>query len=220
MRKSLLLVGALAGALASAACGDDPASPATGTPLSAAEAEALALEFDAHGIELLDAEMAASEGEVAVSPSLAPVGPSLDLIVTEIEFTRTRSCPLGGEVVLAGTMLRERDTEAGSLRVTFEADRTPDACTYAIPVGTISITGNPNIHIEGERFRVNGVPVGLQVTTHVGAFSWEKSEGSHGTCVVEITSTLDPETRTRSVTGTFCGRVIDRTVTWEVDARA
>ncbi|MFQ5889645.1 MAG: hypothetical protein ACE5JR_06290 [Gemmatimonadota bacterium] len=220
MRRQLMLIGALVGAIATAACGnDDAATGPSAAGLSAAEAEALALDFDGTGIEMIGGEIAAGGGSAAVSPSLSlSPSPVFDLIVTDITFTRTRSCPLGGEVELAGEMHRERDTDTNTLTVEFEADKTPDHCSYAIPSGTISISGNPNIAISGFRMRVNGVPTGLQTTTYVGSFTWEKSAGASGTCEVDISSVLDPENHTRTVSGTFCGRIVDRTVTWDASA--
>lgn len=70
--------------------------------------------------------------------------------------------------------------------------------------------GNPDIAFDGKVNIVNGALSGPQTATHKGSFSWARTGGS-GTCDVDLTSTYDPDTRTATVTGTFCG--IDVNVT-------
>jgi hypothetical protein len=182
--------------------------------LSVAEVNALAPQFDGTTHMAIDGHMIglnAGFGSAGMGG-----GTDADRIVEE-QFTIVRTCPLGGSVTVAGSALREfvRDTRTVTSQVS--ATKTADACTYALRNGaTIAITGNPNIGVEARRKRVAGVPTGLQTLTHRGSFNWTRSTGENGTCTVDITATVDPENRTRTVRGTFCNRTIDRTVTWTV----
>jgi hypothetical protein len=41
-----------------------------------------------------------------------------------------------------------------------------------------------------------------------------RSDGKSGQCSFDLTSTRNPDAGTRTLTGTMCGREIDRTVDW------
>jgi hypothetical protein len=74
------------------------------------------------------------------------------------------------------------------------------------------VDGNPNIAYTGNLNIVNGAFVGLQTQTHKGGFMWARTTGS-GTCEVDLTSSFDPATRTVTVSGHFCGHVVNVTRT-------
>lgn len=219
MKGKLIVAGAVAGLVGLAACSDSPTGTgSTGSGnLSDADAAALAVALDGTSVQMVDDEVGGIAGSPSVTASadVVPRG-SAGLVTTSLTYTRIRTCPVSGQTTLAGTMDRQRDTSTGTLTVSLEATRTPDGCTYEIPSGTISVTGNPGISVVADRKRVNGVPTGPQTTTHQGAFTWVKSAGASGSCQVDITSVLDPDAGTRTVTGTFCGRQIDRAVSWQL----
>jgi hypothetical protein len=196
-----------------AACAEET-THGPGPNLSVAEVNALAPQFDGTTHVVIDGHMIGLNA--AFESAEMGGGVDADRIIDE-QFTIVRSCPLGGSVTVEGAARREfvRDTRTVTSHV--RATNTADACTYAVRNdATIAITGNPNIVVEANRKRVMGVPSGLQTLTHKGSFTWTRSTGETGTCTVDMTATVDPENRTRTVRGTFCNRTIDRTVTWTV----
>jgi hypothetical protein len=78
----------------------------------------------------------------------------------------------------------------------------------------ITRTIDGQFEFESHRKRQNGEPVGLQTSHKSGSFTWTRSDGKSGSCEFDITSTRNPDEGTRTVTGTICGREIDRTVEW------
>lgn len=207
MRTRILQLATVATLVGVAAC----AETSTGTMepgLDMAEANALAPQMDGLSHLALDEHLLMlNAGLYAGGPGM--VGPA------DVQFAVTRTCPLGGNVTLAGTVRREVNRETLTVTSHLNATSTPAACTYALRDGvTIAITGNPHIAIEAHRRRVAGRPSGVQTMTHRGSFTWSRSTGESGTCAVDITATVDPEARTRTVRGTFCGRTIERRITW------
>lgn len=134
------------------------------------------------------------------------------------EFTRTRTCPLGGQVVIAGTREREWDREAGTGSMTMELTRSHDDCARPFEsTGESATVITVNGDVTGTAYHewAMGERRGLQTMTMAGELTWETDDGRAGTCVIDITASFDPETHTRTVTGTFCDREIDRTSAWQ-----
>jgi hypothetical protein len=194
------------------ACSDDSTGPAA-EQLSLAEASLLAFQVDGMSAGVVYDEVNASEASSQVSGFSASFPPGSGDGTTELEFTRTRECPLGGEVVIEGSLLRTRDAETGHLTVDVSATRTATDCTYGVDGHSITVNGS--MSITAHREREMGMPVGLQTMSHVGSFTWERSGGETGSCSVDFTATLDPEAGTRTIQGTFCNRTIDKTWEWD-----
>ena len=209
------------------ACSDDgdPLAPST-NGITQIEAQAIALELDVSSAYAVDG--AIREGESGLLGQsvgfLASVPPMFGSGTDEVAFTRTRSCALGGEVVVEGTLTREWVAETRHVTVDVAATKTHVACTFPVRSGaetdtgdpiTISLDGNPNVAITAHREREQGYFVGLQTMSHVGSVAWEKSDGTSGTCEIDIEAVIDPDARTRTVTGTVCDRTFERTWSWD-----
>ncbi len=128
------------------------------------------------------------------------------------QFTVTKQCPRGGQVVVAGTNTGTGDRTLHNLSVESVATKTDTNCAFDTRNGLLTLNGNPNIAYDGTLNIVSGVLSGLQTQTHKGSFNWARTGGS-GTCSVDLTSSFDPATQTVTVTGTFCGRVVNVTRT-------
>ncbi len=214
MKKRAVLPLAIAAALA--AC-DDPMT--TGDTLSAAEAAELSeamiqSSFDATGeVATTDAAAASVDGTLQAT--------SIPLTST-FEFTLTRSCLVGGQVVIAGTIEREWDRESHSGSSDLSVTKTHEQCARPLRNSDVVITlqGAPNIAVEAHHAWDSGHRSGLQTMDMEGAVDWATDDDREGTCEIDIAVTFDPETRTRTVSGTFCDRTIDHTTTWHHDGMA
>ena len=129
-------------------------------------------------------------------------------VTIDNQFTVTRQCPEGGQVVIAGRTTGTGDRETHDLELNTVATKTDVSCAFETRHGILTLNGNPNIAYEGHLKIVSGQLSGLQTQTHNGSFTWARGEAS-GTCDVDLSSSYDPATRTATVTGTFCGRTIN-----------
>ena len=194
--------------LALAACSDSTGVPAG---ISQADANQLAADLDANStLSTTDFGLGASfsvgvDGSGSASSVSAPVP-------INNQFTVTKQCPKGGQVVIAGTTTGTGDRTTHSLSLATIATRTDTNCAFETRNGVLTINGNPNIAFDGKLNIVNGAFSGLQTATHKGSFTWARTGGS-GTCDVDLTSSFDPATHTVTVTGTFCGRTVNVTRT-------
>ncbi len=125
-------------------------------------------------------------------------------------FSVTKQCPRGGSVVIAGTIVGTGDQTTRSLTVEANATRTDAGCAFDTDDGVVNLNGNPNIAYTGNLNIVNGMLSGLQTQTLKGSFTWARPGGA-GTCDVDLSSSYDPATHTATVTGTFCGKIINVT---------
>lgn len=207
MNGKRMLPGVLAAvvvAMAAGACGESPAGLGDGVQaLSAAEARVLAADFEAIGASVVDGELA----EPLFSAAPAPGGPAAATSV-DVTFTRTRACPLGGSVTVAGRTTGTVDRAARSASRVTDATRTEQGCVFAVRDGaTLTLNGSPNVALHAEHSVTGGVP-GKRTLTQKGAFAWTRSTGQSGTCTVDLASEYDPATRTATVNGTFCNQTI------------
>lgn len=167
----------------------------------------------------MDAVATFSESDFGLGPSFSigvgESGTSASVAVPvaiNTSFTVTKQCPQGGQVTLAGTVVGTRDRETHSLTLDANATRTDAACAFDTRNGVLTLTGNPNVAYTRHLNIVNAALVGLQTQTHKGSFTWARAGGS-GTCDVDVTSSFDPDTRTVTVTGHFCGHAVNVTRT-------
>jgi hypothetical protein len=204
MYRNLLLPGALAAVLALAACDKGVTGPDASSQLSAADVQALASETG-------DQDGAFLDGFGGPSFNKTPSGPQFATTVTTT-FTRTRPCPQGGTVTLAGSVTHTADRATQSGSTAFSATRTENACAFNRNGATITITGNPNTQLTASQSWANGVP-GVRTATKVGSFNWTRGERS-GTCNINVTATWTPATHTFHVEGTVCNQTVNVTRTW------
>ena len=194
--------------LAIAACSD---STGVSTGISQADANQLAADMDATStLGTTDMGLGASFSvTVDGSGSAASVSAPVPI---DNQFTITKQCPKGGQVVIAGRTTGTGDRTTHSLTLETVATRTDTDCAFDTRRGVLTINGNPNIAFDGKINIVNGALSGLQTATHKGSFKWART-GASGTCDVDLTSSFDPATHTVTVTGTFCGRTVNVTRT-------
>jgi len=114
--------------------------------------------------------------------------------------------------VIAGSVTGTGDRTTHNLTLDANATRTDTNCAFDTRNGVLTLNGNPNLAYTGHLNIVNGALSGLQTQTHKGSFTWSRTGGS-GTCDVDISSSYDPSTHTVTVTGSFCGRVVNITKT-------
>lgn len=195
--------------LALAAC-----DQSTGLSDSISQADANQLAAD------MDAVSTLGTSDVGLGPSFSigvdGSGSSASVSAVPIainnSFSVTKQCPKGGQVAIVGTTIGSGDRETHSLTLETNATRTDTNCAFETRHGILTLNGNPNIAYKANLNIVNGAPSGLQTQTHKGSFTWARVGGS-GTCDVDLTSSFDPETRTVTVTGSFCGHIVNVTRT-------
>ena len=195
----------LAIALLLAACGESGFSPEE--QLTEEDVQSLAQEVDATVMGMLD--------DFFGSPGPGPAGAAAlahDPVVWTYSFERSRSCHDGGTVTLAGSGTRTWDRDAKTYDVESSGTKTRDDCAF--PRGDVTITLNGTGEWTHERHYLERAPTGTWITTIVGDFDWAKSTGTSGNCSYDLTVTIDTAENTRTLTGTYCGRDIDRTRTW------
>ena len=211
MLKQSSLVCSAALLLAVAACSSD-STGVSANVITQADANQLAGDMDAVStLGTTDFGLGAS-----FSVSVGTNGASATIASTPFpintQFTVTKQCPRGGQVVIAGGITGTGDRTTHNLSVEAVATRTDTDCAFDTQNGVLTLNGNPNIAYDAKLNIVNGALSGLQTQTHKGSFKWARTGGS-GTCDVDITSSFDPATHTVTVTGTFCGRTVNVTRT-------
>jgi hypothetical protein len=208
MFKQSYLVGSAALLLAVAAC-----DSSTGLSGGISQADANQLAAD------MDAVATLGESDFALGPSFSVnvdgAGSSASVsvpIAINNSFSVTKQCPKGGQVAIAGTTVGSGDRATHSLTLDVDATRTDTNCAFETRNGVLTLSGNPNIVYEGHLNIANAVLSGLQTQTHKGSFTWSRTGGS-GTCEVDLASSFDPATHTATVTGHFCGHIVNVTRT-------
>lgn len=126
-------------------------------------------------------------------------------------FSHTVPCPKGGTTTLARQVTGQVDREARTATTEMKATKTDQNCAFVAGRSgvTVTVNGNPNIVLQTNRRIVNGALSGPQISTQKGSFTWARSNGTSGSCTVDLTSTLDPATRSHTLTGSMCDRQIN-----------
>ena len=209
MLKQSYLVCSAALLLAAAACSD---STGVNGGISQADANQLAADIDANStIGSGDVGLGAVFS-IGVDQSGASASVTTTPFPINNQFTVTKQCPRGGQVVIAGSVTGTGDRTTHNLTLDANATRTDTNCAFDTRNGVLTLNGNPNLAYTGHLNIVNGALSGLQTQTHKGSFTWSRTGGS-GTCDVDITSSYDPDTKTATVTGMFCGHAVNVTKT-------
>jgi hypothetical protein len=208
MLKQSYLVCSAALLLAVAACNDS-----TGVSgITQADANQLAADMDAVTAFGANDFGQAASFSMSVDPSGASAAATSAPFPINTQFTVTKACPRGGQVVVAGGVTGTGDRATHNLTLDAAATRTDTDCAFDTRNGVLTLNGNPNIAYTGHLNIVNAVLSGPQTQTHKGSFKWARTGGS-GTCDVDLTSSFDPSTHTVTVTGTFCGIAVNVTRT-------
>jgi len=209
MLKQSYLVCSAGFLLAVAACSDSTGVSGT---ISQADANQLAANMDAVStLGTSDFGLGASFS-VSVDGSGSSASVAAAPVPINNQFTVTKQCPKGGQVVLAGGIVGTGDRTTHNLTLDANATRTDANCAFDTSDGVLTVNGNPNIAYTGHLNIVNAALSGLQTQTHKGSFTWARTGGS-GTCDVDLTSSFDPATHTVMVTGSFCGHTVNVTRT-------
>ncbi|MGH7500337.1 MAG: hypothetical protein ACREL7_01130 [Longimicrobiales bacterium] len=187
-------------AVAQAACSDSLAPDAA---FETDDAAAVAIDTDALVADIILTQI----GLFVIGAGAEPSVNSSD----ERSFSRTRDCPAGGSVSLNGTA--ERTISASGV-AEFTVTATGEWIECARSRGERKLTIDGSFSVEAHRSRLNGEFVGIQTTTKNGEFTWTRSNGESGSCAFSVTTTRNPETHSRHVEGTICGRSFERDVTW------
>lgn len=209
MLKQSYLVCSAALLLAVAACNDS-----TGTSASISQSDANQLAADMDAVATLGATDFGPTASFIVSADASGSSASVASAPFPIntQFTVTKQCPRGGQVLIAGGITGTGDLTTHNLSLEAVATRTDSECAFDTRHGVFTLSGNPNIAYDGHLNIVNAVLSGLQTQTHKGSFMWARTGGS-GTCDVDLTSSFDPATHIVTVTGSFCGFAVNVTRT-------
>ena len=207
-------------ALAAAACSDAPEQvlQPDEIDLSAAEAEAIALDTDlSAGVMIFDD--LSPNGTSTAGTRSEPDPDALTGDPTDSGdgrgFARRRRCPEGGWKGVRGTVQRHEDE--GVIVHDIGGRGTIVECRFRRGERLFELNGR--FDLEAERRRVDGEPAGPQTTRVFGGFRWMVVETDRGgACRFDITSVRDPNAMTRVVEGTICGREFRRETSWNRDS--
>ena len=207
MRTRNLLIAILAvGGLT--ACQD---AAGTGGGLTADEVQALA-----DGMIAGSFDATAQVSDADASTTAEGLALYVDPTTSHTEFTITRGCLLGGQVVLEGIRDREWDRATHSGSSDLSLTKTHQDCARPLRNTDVTVTlnGADHVMVEAHHQWADGRRSGLQTLSMDGAVAWETSDDRSGTCEIDLDVTFDPETHTRTVLGQVCHRTLDITTTW------
>ena len=177
--------------------------------VSASQMAEVALDSDLVTEEVLNAEL---DVMAAVSASTTEREGGSGTIVQDVTFSRTRSCPLGGQVSLQGSIHRTFNRDTGVMEAESSGSRTRTDCMFPRDEGTITVNGASQW--DAFRRRVFGQPDGPQTTHYSGSWMAVRSDGEERSCSFDIMIVRDPGSHTRTLDGMICGVEVHRTVTW------
>lgn len=157
---------------------------------------------------LSDALIQAGLSETADTSTATSLGDglALDVVTSTTEFTRTGDCPSGGQVTMTGTRERTRDTETRTGTMDISATRTFTDCARPLADSAVTVTLNGSLTLTAHREWQAREWSGIQSIALVGRIDWATDDDRSGTCEIDVEASLDPSTRSRTVTGTVCGR--------------
>ena len=198
------------GVVALAACGGGGTSPEDEftNELTAAEVEFLASQIDATFSGVLDDFFDQTGGDPSNAPALTH-----EPVVWTRSFERSRPCHGGGTLTVTGTGFTTWDAQAVTQHVDSEGTKTRTECVYT-PADGVDITLNGNGTWTHDRYYLNNAPTGTWITTFAGSYTWTRDGVTGVPCTYDLTRTVDMAANRRTLTGTSCENVIDRTDTW------
>jgi len=128
------------------------------------------------------------------------------------EFSRERDCPLGGNITLSGQIERTVTDEA--VEFSASANGSWNGCMRGNRRNDHTFTIDGTFAMSAFRRYVDRQPSGPQTASKSGSFTVTRDDGESRSCEYDVTSTRYPDENRRVVTGTICGREINREVTW------
>jgi hypothetical protein len=134
-------------------------------------------------------------------------------IQIDVTFNRTRSCPIGGELNVAGEMHASIDFGTRTREMSFDATKTMTDCAFEQDGQTVTV--NANAALDAFRRSVDGLPDGLQTTNYGGSITAMRDDGEPLSCDFSVSAELDPDNRTYTVEVSICGDEFTKTVTWD-----
>ena len=188
-----------------AGCSDDTPVDAPSGELSDSQMALIALDSDTVTEEILNEQLGAM-------PAVAAAFSSMAAITEEIAFSRSRSCPAGGETSVEGTLQRMLDPDTGLMEASFSGTRTRSDCAFV--QNELVVTVNGSATLEWFRRRIDGLPDGPQTTSVAGFVDVTRSDGAERSCEFSFDFVRDPSEGIRSMSGTMCGVSVTRTVSW------
>ncbi|MEZ4417792.1 MAG: hypothetical protein R3E10_18695 [Gemmatimonadota bacterium] len=205
MSTKTLTAAALATALLSA-CSDSTTDPSATLALD--EAEFLAIESDALLAGLIGLQFAALEQSALATAADLVLGTAAEPVVTSFDFTRTAPCRAGGQTVVVGSGTRTFDRDTRLMEMDASGTRSIEDCARVR--GDVTFSTNGSGRWDAHRRRINGVPDGLQTLDQSGGFTVTASDGRSEECDYELHRSFDPSSGQVTLSGTVCGREIDR----------
>ena len=136
--------------------GDSPlesSATASDESISAAVVD-FAIEADVMTVDVLAGE----SDDAGTGSSLTSALNAVTII--ERSFSRTRSCPVSGEVSVMGSFTRTADNETGVVELTASGGRTATDCAFMHEENTITVNGSTEWDLF--RRRVDGLPDGFR----------------------------------------------------------
>ena len=208
-RNPLILLLALLAIALMTGCDNGASDPVLGSgdDLEAAMAN-VALESDR-----LTAELVSNELDALNMPATGD-GDANGTVTIEKNFSATRSCPVGGELRVEGTILITFDAATGVMELEASGSRTLTDCAFMGDGFTVTVNGSSMW--EKFRRRVHGVPDGPQTSHYYGSWTAVSSEGEERSCEFDYTVVRDPDSHTLTVEGSICGKQISIIVTWDM----
>ena len=203
MRSCQLIVLSILALLVATACSDGGAETLQGEgPAMSRQMAEVVVETDAMVGGMLDLEIDRADSTRGAD----------DPITVDISFSRTRPCPLGGEVSIDGSMHRTFDPATLTGEATFSGTKALTDCAFMKEAHVITVNGTAQW--DAFRRRVDRRPDGLQTTSYSGSIAAVRDDGEERSCEFSVEAVVDPAAHTRTVSGTICGNEFSRTVTW------
>ena len=131
-------------------------------------------------------------------------------------FSRTRSCPAGGELSVEASIVRTADFDTGVMEAELTGRRSATDCAFTPGDRTITINGSSMW--DKFRRRVDGMPAGLQTANYSGSWVAVSSTGEERSCTFEYSVVRDPDAMTLTIDGTICFKPIRRWLSWNPHA--
>lgn len=151
--------------------------------------------------------------------------------------TSVKECPLGGEARIAWTSDHRESGDTAWWRQDLVV--TPDGCGIEAVGDTLTLDGDPSVALRFEGWEVTGVPLDagaragsgaswegeLTATTAMGTVKWQRSDGSSGSCELDLAleAPLPADTLSADedgfgdLTGLICGHDAAMPLPWITD---
>ncbi len=204
-RKSAILFSTLIAVGVLSGCNESGSVVSPADDLSSEIQEAV-IETDRLTESMVLAELSGM-GVVTRSP-----GGGSGVVTEERTFSRTRSCPAGGELTVEASIVRMADASTGVMEAQIQGSRTATDCAFAPGERTITINGSSVW--DKFRRRVDGRPDGLQTSHYSGSWVAVASTGEERSCSFDYSVVRDPAAMTLTVEGTICFNPIRRWLSW------